>query len=911
MAEEKNFIITESNYTFKRKHKNLPDGTIYERDYMATTNLGGFDSGVFPNEERNFKIVPVSTTSVKRKHFYGDSGTTYTLEDIDKNRTRESTESFLTANDKHTSLLDFVYYGNCVDFLQSCVENIIFNFPAEFYFASKEAISGWYYIENPFNINIWDNKVLPSADSRVNEMRYFALNVSKYMVYGSDNSTHGCLSRGNWDTKANNDFAFCDGQYSHEITLTIDNNEVVIRRYYLNGEFVLLYQDANMCGWYIRPSEGYVNAVFDALGDFEKTLLNRDTNPLYTAILDYPHETETGIETYKKAFTWPQDAYVSHTVSNNAIISKAHVYNIDISSGKYQLYINSLLKLCEFYDENFTDNLWRNLTHDAIKNLDNTFIRENSTETEEDTKENVEKVHKFLMACSRQFDEIKRYADGIKNVNSITYNDEANLPDYFLTDSLNLSGWEITNSLKNVRIFKPGEQSNVYIPILVKGLFKGIANKEYDSVDTNVQFLKNLKLNSQEILSRKGTRYGIEMLLGLFGMVSDDFAGYGEGDYHIDEFVTIATPKNGDSPTTGETNVEKFGAMRLSQSEITGEGNDPNPTEGLPVKIIEFNGSRRMVPWFKMKNEYGRIYELDGGVYFQMYGGWDKNENGYGETVNYLGIVERKRDLQFVPVSEIHDGNFFFSIEDGVYYRYDENSEGEKWKEYLKVEDVSGSSVYYLYIDGAWASRADLGPDYEYLLDEAIETVSKIENIIDDETGNNPHVGYGHYDDGKTFYEYLKQIFKYSIENCAFTDEAYNCNCNDADCEDCLIDEISDCGFDVSDVNDNVKCWFHNPDTLFPSTTSYDEVTVSGFSGHYSCSIDGFKPYDFTTDSTGLTENSSYSVINNKTMVITFKIPGFDGDSLREEYKQFIKDAVMPYVRQIIPSTTIFSVEFR
>lgn len=874
MAEEKNFIITESNYTFKRKHKNLSGGTIYERDYMATTNLGGFDSGVFPNEERNFKMVAVDTTSIRRKHFYGDSGTTYTLEDIDKSRTRESTESFLTANDKHTSLLDFVYYGSCVDFLQSCVENIIFNFPAEFYFTSKEVISGWYYIENPFNINIWDNKVLPSADSRVNEMRYFALNVSKYMVYDSDNVMHGCLSRGKWETEANEDFALCDKQYSHEITLTIDNNEVVIRRYYLNGEFVLLYQDANMRGWYIRPSEAYVNAAFDALGDFEKTLLNRDTNPLYTAVLDYPHETETGIETYKKAFTWPQDAYVIHTpvleeVSGTtqvtSVISKAHVYNIDISSGKYQSYINSLLKLCKFYDENFTDNLWRNLTHDAIKNLDNTFIRENSTETEEDTKENVEKVHKFLMACGRQFDEIKRYADGIKNVNSITYNDEANLPDYFLTDSLNLSGWEITNSLKNVRIFKPGEQPNVYIPILVKGLFEGIANKEYDSVDTNVQFLKNLKLNSQEILSRKGTRYGIEMLLGLFGMVSDDFAGYGEGDYHIDEFVTIATPKNDDS-TTGETNVEKFGAMRLSQSEITGEGNDPNPTEGLPVKIIEFNGSRRMVPWFKMKNEYGRIYEFDGGVYFQMYGGWDKNGDTYGETINYLGIVERKRDLQFLPISELHGDDIFYCIEEDKYYKYN---------------------------SGIWE---------ETPYSEAIENIS---SIIDVETGNNPHVGYGHYDDGKSFYEYLKKIFKYSIENDNFTDEAYKC----ADGE--LIDGIEDCGFEVNDVNDNIKCWFHNPDTLLPSVTDYEEITVSGFSGHYSCSIDGFKPYDFTTESTGLTENSTYSVINNKTMVITFKVPGFDGDSLKDEYKQFITDAVMPYVRQMIPSTTIFSVNFR
>ena len=52
------YIITKSNYTLKEKHKGLKNGNfIYERDYMVTTNLGGYDSGAIPYGESNFKYV--------------------------------------------------------------------------------------------------------------------------------------------------------------------------------------------------------------------------------------------------------------------------------------------------------------------------------------------------------------------------------------------------------------------------------------------------------------------------------------------------------------------------------------------------------------------------------------------------------------------------------------------------------------------------------------------------------------------------------------------------------------------------------------------------------------------------------------------------------------------------------------
>ena len=55
-------------------------------------------------------------------------------------------------------------------------------------------------------------------------------------------------------------------------------------------------------------------------------------------------------------------------------------------------------------------------------------------------------------------------------------------------------------------------------------------------------------------------------------------------------------------------------------------------------------------------------------------------------------------------------------------------------------------------------------------------TVLYLESIIDEIKGNNPHVGFGKYDDGSEYYEIFKQLFKYSIENDNFNDAAYSCN---------------------------------------------------------------------------------------------------------------------------------------
>jgi hypothetical protein len=82
------------------------------------------------------------------------------------------------------------------------------------------------------------------------------------------------------------------------------------------------------------------------------------------------------------------------------------------------------------------------MTHEAIKNLDWTFVREQDGQNE-DVQIDSGKIEKILQLYARQYDGLKRYIDNIKNTNKITYNEKNNIPDYFLTDTVDIDGWDV------------------------------------------------------------------------------------------------------------------------------------------------------------------------------------------------------------------------------------------------------------------------------------------------------------------------------------------------------------------------------------------------------------------------------------------------------------------------------------
>ena len=200
-----------------------------------------------------------------------------------------------------------------------------------------------------------------------------------------------------------------------ETTHETISKTVTIIRYFFNGIPYYLTDTPNVS---IRPSILEIDRVFEEFDDFERLLLNKKSEPIYTAELDYPHETQRGIETYRKHFTWPLSGK----------------WNLDISSQLYSEYVNDLLTLANFYDEYRTDNLWRMMTHDSIKNMDITFSRPDKNEDSEDYNEGTSKVQGLLWAYGRLFDELKRSIDNVRATNTITYSGQNNVPDYFLSE---------------------------------------------------------------------------------------------------------------------------------------------------------------------------------------------------------------------------------------------------------------------------------------------------------------------------------------------------------------------------------------------------------------------------------------------------------------------------------------------
>ena len=220
-----------------------------------------------------------------------------------------------------------------------------------------------------------------------------------------------------------------DDKWDFEVKVVAGSETLTIRRYWFNNQEY--YFTNTQRTFEIHPSLVDVDTFYNEIDDFEKVLLNRYSNPKYTATLDFPHETERGVETYKKQFTWPLDG----------------TWNLDIKSEAYTIYVKELLKLAAFYDEYQTDNLWRMMTHESIKNMDTTFSNPALDEDKDDYNIGTTKMQGLLWAYGRQFDELKRYIDVIKSVNTINYNGNGNIPDYFLTDTLNLSGWEISSAV--------------------------------------------------------------------------------------------------------------------------------------------------------------------------------------------------------------------------------------------------------------------------------------------------------------------------------------------------------------------------------------------------------------------------------------------------------------------------------
>lgn len=879
---------TKADYTILRKrHQNASNGDIFENDYMTISPMDTIfseDQDIISSDS-NFKFSYRINNNLQKKHAKSgwiktpEGSEEWTIDDAISGGSI-SDESKIRIKPNYNSLKDFAYYGSAVELVRGSLNDIIQNFPAELYFSEKTLKSElekvndnvtvpdtWKLISNDFGINAHVDNI--NASNVYNPLRYLSLSIDSYNLIKGDKITP---LTGITITTSN---ATCDDDLNGKTIATAETSGIKIYTYLMGGKTYLYYKESFNEGLRIRPNDDVVEEYFATIDEFEYVLLNRDSKPLYMSNFDTPYETDKGNFYKKETYIWPSK----------------YNWNPDIESIGYENYVERLISLAEFHDEYDSNNIWRSMTHEAIKNLDWTFVRENGDDIEDLSKIDSSKIEIFLQLYGRQFDGLKRYIDTIKYSNQVSYNEKNNLPDYCLTDSVGNSGWDVKPLIATGK-------SEFYSDILYNNMSKG-----YSEVEANNNFMRNLKLNSRYILSNKGTREGIAALLGLFGIYKDE--------YEINEHVAIAkgnASKNYCHFVDGLTNMiypnaEDIEFVNMKKQSLL-DDYEGDAYEGIGVKEVTSKEGRYVVPWYVNGKKY------DNGMYFQCDGGWGKIKSNfyplsinvdctpitafsptkidiYEETQNYLKFASDLNEMLDFTNSVIKKGMIVYvtDIENAANYGFT----GNDLSHYFVLENKDKSTTA-----NGW--HAVTQTELDNVSTEYAERIIYLESIRESTEGNNSHTGEGNYDDGKSYVNKLNSIFGGAIENNDLT------RFTTAD----IQNAISGYTFNITTgYKDNKKCWYFGKGDgkwLDPE----DESEGPDRNGM------GYKD-DVVNPEEGLKsdEPAANSIVNLKNVNIIFYYP-FDEEGqtilpLKTDFKKYLLNVVMPYLEQVIPSTTIMT----
>lgn len=890
MARKDNRIITKADYTLSKRHVLTPKGAIYEHDHVTIQKLDD-DEQTFSESNFRFRIRPGGNP--RKRHTRGkwaewisneESGNKWTLNTVDDT---VSEETKIVMKPDYSSLRDFACYGSAIDLIKASINDIVLNFPGSIILTTEQVNKTSDDDGNPITVPIYDitgnsptlitdplfevsNETMVDVDSPANisigenenKLKFLQLSINDY-----------CDDKGNdieVEAGKSADYPWCDGT----IVAHVKINGVEVLVYYKDSKKYLLSTQSGAT-ILAKVKEKKRKEYFDSLDDFERVLLDRDSTPIYTAKFETPYSDSYGnhyrIETYR----FP-------TVSDG--------FTPDLSSSAYSMYLERLIKLADFHDNYDTDNIWRMMTHEAIKNLDWTFVRDKDGEVDDASDIDTTRIEMILKLYGRQYDDILRMIEGIKSTNRITYDEKNNVPDYFLSDQNEIGGWELTN-------VSPTTDNTLTVKIGVKNgennkEYKDKYYQEYNGVDANTGFLRRLKLNSNYINSMKGTKRGIETLLGLFGMISEERANKinKTADYSLTEYIRTA------SGEPSYNDIVKFNARKDVE---TGDGIDIDPLSGLPLALTS---EGKVIPWYNSKLEY------DGGLYFQMKGGWGRmpskkislditeakelkekdNFRIYSETLPYLKFADSISGMLEFKYSDVKSGDVCYvtNISDLSDYKDKVNANFSNASHYFILNSREHSTTLgYDQESGCYGWRIIAEDEFNGKSDPTDDgmKVLYLESLKSDEKGNNPHCGYGDYDDGEEYIERLAQPFKYAIDNNWFS----SLNKDEKD-------TVKGLKFDISEDTEDAKIEFFKDRT---ETGSLSPKRVTKNNDEKFDKQDDEKPDKF--------EQEADMIVNVKTFELKFLEVGGD-EQFKNDRHDYIQNVIIPFVEQMIPSTAIF-----
>ena len=447
------FIKSHSNYVLKSKHQNVNDGTIYERDITTIGGVNQFSKGMTPIYRSNNFIISVrndtGSTNVYNNSKWEKStsaSTIWTLENVSgmTSNNDDSNDVKIVLKQDYYDFCDFAYYGSLSELFRASVTDILDRFPGELYCTSnniyyttyetinQETIEdsvilggeNLYNLDNPFGIDIYS---LSKHGEDANPLKFFADEGYKnYQIIKKDGSL---IDIKTWDVEEPSDNT-CKGNRICRVVLNkkVLNEKIDISVYIGDDDKIFYMCDKLLEGMHIRPKEEFISEFYNKCDNFQKLIMNRKSTPLYKAVFSVLKENEYGFYRDFETFVFP---------------TTFGGYNIIANDYGFSDYTKRLADIGEFYDNRVSDNIYRSMTHEAIKNFDWTYTKEYTQGDEEEYVFGGQKIQKALRVIGREFDEIKSYIDNIKNIRKLSYDERSNMPDYFLKYSLDSDGWDI------------------------------------------------------------------------------------------------------------------------------------------------------------------------------------------------------------------------------------------------------------------------------------------------------------------------------------------------------------------------------------------------------------------------------------------------------------------------------------
>lgn len=441
------YVKSHSNYVIKARHQHVNDGTIYERDITTIGGRDKFAPGQIPMYNGSNFVITINSDANSKKNLSNqkweenENGAIWTMKEAEAftNLNTNARNHELSLNKEYYNFRDFCYYGSAVELIRASIVDIMTRFPGELYPKrfGDEGVNHYledgdilgdetlYALDNPFGIDV-HSKNTPDGGTSIG---WFAnKGFMNYEVLDDEGTPYEIIG---WTSTPSGGKCVKDkaGEIEIEITGPDASQTLVIYAYIGDGREIVYLVDEDYVGkgWHIIPKESFYNDFMDSLDPFQSILLNRGTEPKYKATFEVMGENASGeISNRLMDFVMP----VGHGG-----------YNLGGDGPAYASYLSSLESMASFYDENYCDNLYRNMTHEAISNLSESIKKYGDGDELIVYDDN--KIKAVIRLWGRELDIIKAYIDGINDANTITYNGAKGIPDYLMTDALETDGWDI------------------------------------------------------------------------------------------------------------------------------------------------------------------------------------------------------------------------------------------------------------------------------------------------------------------------------------------------------------------------------------------------------------------------------------------------------------------------------------